>query len=48
MEIKGRPATIWLSLPSDLLIGESTLEIKDDLLIEKRKVRLIGKTIRGF
>jgi hypothetical protein len=38
MEIKGRPATIWLSLPSDLLIGESTLEIKDDLLIEKRKV----------
>jgi len=38
MEIKGRPATIWLSLPSDLLIGESVLDIKDDLLIEKRKV----------
>ncbi len=38
MQVKGRPATVWLSLPSDLLIGESTLEIKEDILIEKRKV----------
>ncbi len=36
--VKGRPATIWLSLPSDLLIGESTLEINGDLLVERRKV----------
>ncbi|MFN3698740.1 MAG: hypothetical protein ACK4SU_00915 [Dictyoglomus sp.] len=38
VEVKGRPATIWLSLPSDLLIGESTLEINGDLLVERRKV----------
>ncbi|PNV79464.1 MAG: hypothetical protein C0196_05775 [Dictyoglomus turgidum] len=38
MKVIGRPATVWLSLPSDLLIGESTLEIEGDVLIEKRKV----------
>ncbi len=38
MQVKGRPATVWLSLPSDLLVGESTLEVEGDLLIERRKV----------
>lgn len=38
MEIKGRPATLWLGLPSDLLVGESTLEVKEDVMVEKRKV----------
>ncbi|PMQ01700.1 MAG: hypothetical protein CBR30_04650 [Dictyoglomus sp. NZ13-RE01] len=38
MEVKGRPATCWLGLPSDLLIGESTIELLPDRIIEKRKV----------
>lgn len=38
MKVKGRPATVWLSLPSDLLIGESTIEIENDVIVERRKV----------
>lgn len=55
MQVKGRPATVWLSLPSDLLVGESTLEVEGDLLIERRKVffeerktYLIIKEIEGI
>lgn len=38
MKVKGRPATVWLSLPSDLFIGESTIEIDNDIIVERRKV----------
>lgn len=38
MKVRGRPATIWLSLPSDLLIGESILEIENDVIVETRKI----------
>jgi len=38
MKIKGKPATIWLGLPSDLLLGEAFLEIQENYIIERRKV----------
>ncbi|MCX7845561.1 MAG: hypothetical protein N2312_03010 [Dictyoglomaceae bacterium] len=38
MEIKGKPATIWMNLPSSLFLGETTFKLLEDKIIEKRKV----------
>lgn len=38
MEIKGKPATIWMNLPSSLFFGETTFELLEDRIIEIRKV----------
>ncbi len=38
MEIKGKPATIWIGLPSSLFLGETSFNLLEDRIIEKRKV----------
>lgn len=38
MEIKGKPATIWMGLPSSLFLGEASFNLLEDRIIEKRKV----------
>ncbi len=38
MEIKGKPATIWMGLPSSLFFGETSFNLLEDKIIEKRKV----------